>query len=167
MEKSLPNSNHDWNVVVWWSTTQVSAVPNPPWFLNTLRLDCLTPQSHKGVCDWSGSLWIGKLPRTTDVEPTNPCEPPVKFASTTKYTRCSFMPVFQICLGCAMSLLITKQWSITMMTTEREYLVRLVHKRQLVVGLLSLPWEMSSSTCSNKLAAVICEAHKATKEEAN
>lgn len=92
-----------------------------------------------------------------------------KFASTTKYTSCSFMPVFQIksdsavlCCSC-----ITKQWLITMMTTEREYLVRLVHKRQLVVGLLSLPWEMSFPTCSNKLAAVICEAHKATKEEAD
>lgn len=51
-----------------------------------------------------------------------------------------------------------------MMTTEGEYLVRLVHRRKLV---LSFPWGMNLPEPNNTLAVVTREAHKAAKEGAD
>lgn len=72
--------------------------------IGTWTVHC--PTSHKHLCIWNWSLWTGKLPRATDVEPANPWESPVNFDSTTNYTRYTFIiPVFRTWLGCAMSLL--------------------------------------------------------------
>ena len=54
-----------------------------------------------------------------------------------------------------------------MMTTEGENLVRLVHRRKLVVGPLSFPWGMNLQEPNNTLVVVTREAHKAAKEGAD
>lgn len=52
-----------------------------------------------------------------------------------------------------------------MMTTEGKYLVRLVHRRQLVVGPLSFPSGMNTPELKDQVADATCEAHKETREE--